>query len=287
MSIAYETSSHAETGVREQIPAGITSMPVRVAHPNYAPDVASRLVEYAQHPAIDVAVGTDAYEKLCEREWRFYDKVYSAAQYMAAQNPGQPVTLMFDVDNTICEGYGDQRVIRPAFPLVVAALAEELGPRLRVGLLTTLHNRDNTLADLCFADVKKELWKPENIISTSTYVAERPVLNQRINGQTEAAQVEGLADIVDPRIVVLTRLHPEQVRYWRDPDGKLEILQQLLATTDGSYVFIDNMPSAGIIRKDHPRLRGVHVGAEMQNKDWPRFPNTWIGHILRASDNLY
>ncbi len=225
-------------------------------------DLAGVYEAFAAQPAIDIRPGTIDFDAMVERENMFYHSVYKAAVEIAQGNSDE-IVLLFDIDQTISEGAGSDKVIRPAFARVIADLDQlpELHGRLRVGLLTNLPMDPNDdLYRLCMADIKPSLVEPTYAISTRRY--RLPEAQARLmSSEDELAKVEELSPLIDPMIVHATKIEALNPHSWRDPDGKLEILQDLLHRTEGTrFVFIDNLVSTLALRADNPRLTGVCVG---------------------------
>ena len=204
------------------------------------------------------------------REWDFFQNVYQLGKRLAEGND-DPITLMFDVDQTIADTDDSGKTfVRPAFPLVVAALREEFGERLRIGILTT---RDETAdQDILFADIEEDAIAKDLIIGTRQYAEDNPhlMLEELATGAVpEELMLEQLEDILRPDVLAAVRDRKLSINSVRDSDGKHEILRDLhFKYPHIRFGFIDNLPSAGVMRTDNAYLYGLWAGREVQDDLW-------------------
>lgn len=213
----------------------------------------SRLLGNPESPFL---YGNPTAEEVREREQQFALKVTLAGIFMAKRNPGI-VTLLPDVDQTFTEDEG--RTIRPAFPYALNLLHQRLKNSLEVGLLTSIpQSRVNEMLPKYFKGVTA-LVNPEFAISSKSREATDPHVVQAL-ADKDLSSVE---KIVDPEIIKGTQEKTLSDIWF---GSKLIILQQLAQQhSDRSFVFIDDLIWAGVIRDDHRQVLGVWVGPEMQN----------------------
>lgn len=244
---------------------GSLAIPAFMA-PEGDPYIAEQIRTYAAR--LTEAIGTEqSYGDVYDREVRFFDKVYDAVMEMSAGH-NDKVRVYFDVDQTLTEGIGQHRVVRPAFSWAIAELHGILGDRLQVGLLTTLKNHNNTY-DMVLADVKPDLVDPSYLLCTREYDFSPKQVSLLACEDNDAERLQSVAHLLDPALVTAAKQDLLEARHWHDPDGKLEILDDQLQLTEQEnirLVFVDNMASAAAIRRDHPRLRGVCVAREVQDE---------------------
>lgn len=200
-------------------------------------------------------------EEVHQREEQFALKVVFAGAIMAARNPGI-VTLLSDVDQTITEDE-EATIIRPAFPFALNALHKVLGDRLECGLLTTLPRESHPeRLPMYFKGVTAKV-NPEFAISSRAAESADPGIQEALDRQ-DFTTVE---EIVDPEIIKGTKEGTIKDFWFR---SKLVVLQRLvLEHPERSFILVDDLIWAGVIKEDHPRAMGVWVGEEMQN-DLPR-----------------
>ena len=200
-----------------------------------------------------------------DKEKRFFTKIYDAAMTMAERSDGT-VTLLFDVDETIVDGPFNNPVVRPAFPAVIKELGETLGDRLEVGLLTTRRQDmlEMELEDPQFlGDVMTHV-NPDFVMSSRQFEKDYPVFEDLIHNNDDEMKIALTEDIVDPEVIEATRNGIVPAHKWYHT--KLAMVQELVNRfPDRSFVLIDDLISAGVIRDDHDRAAGVHVYDEMQN----------------------
>lgn len=172
-------------------------------------------------------------DKALDREMSFFAKVYGAATYMAERFPGT-VTLLFDIDNTLREP--GENLARPAFKLAVNLLGERLGPRLEVGLLTTipLGGLEMERGGPVYLDGVRQSLNTDFFFCSGEYELE--------GGPTDAlAGWNNKGQIVDD----LARKHPEH-----------------------SFVLIDDLKAKHMTQPTSPRAIHVAVTAEIHNDLW-------------------
>lgn len=212
------------------------------------------------------------YEEVCSKEARFFTKVHDAAIEIAERRGGK-VTLLADKDFATVEKLGEEWVMRPAFPIAVDVLTEELGQddngeeRLEVGSLTTrgmAEYREGAplpgYMSKFAASVNRDF-----LLSSRELEQAEPQIDQYRRWKGTIEEKLALVDrIVDPRIIEATRNGNLDIHNWFDT--KLIILQRLVESEenfDRSFVYIEDFIGAEVI--NHPQIAGVHVFREQQN----------------------
>ncbi|HSX05528.1 MAG TPA: hypothetical protein VLF69_03625 [Candidatus Saccharimonadales bacterium] len=226
---------------------------------------------------MDIAPTPDDFDLVCRREWSFFSKVYGNTMQMAEVHDG-PVRVWFDVDYTIRSAEGINGVVRPAYGLLIDALYAQLGDRFQLGLITTLRNTDGQL-DRCLEPqhVRHEAVRERaQVISVHDYVKANNLLEATAGEDPDGPEVErrmfaAISDVVDPNITKAFDADEFPLTFIRELDGKLEAILHWLAQHEGeSAVVVDDTPYTAMLKRDHPRLRGVHVAPEIQELPvWP------------------
>ncbi len=218
-------------------------------------------------------------DELIGKEIAFVDKVLSATMGLAESRSG-PVTILFDVDETIARNvYGENgeitTYVRPGLDVLVKQLEEKLGDRFDIGLLTS-RAESHLLSELespTYTDSIKDRINPEFIFSSRKgspiydheALAEAPLL---VDWQEEATALRAIRKIIRPDLKELgeandfssIELAVERGHWY---DGKLAILQHVAdQNPDRGFVFVDDLPFPASIDPSHNQVRGVSLGKE-------------------------
>jgi hypothetical protein len=237
---------------------------------------------YATQLGVDKVVNPDEFNALCAREWGFYSKVYNAAMKL---RDAPEVVALFDVDDTIADGAYPNLITRPAFPLVVSALDQALGGKLRVGLLTSyiesnIKDEQGRPSLSCLAAVRPEIIEPDLLISTHPH----PGYNNRFYTLTDEQILGNVEGFINPQIIKATREGHLSINSWYDREGKIDILMALSqGHPDTGFLYVDNLPSAGMIQNTD-RVVGLCVGPEMQT--YPAVARARYETILSRADTI-
>lgn len=215
---------------------------------------------------------TEDYGSALTREHAFADRVFAAAHEVEDKASG-PITLLFDVDETIVKKYfgfdadSGTDVVRPALSSLVKALAESLGGRCEIGLLTTrgqAHLEQELRTPTYLAGVVDKV-NPDFVISSRD--GERANHFSDHVYRNHVSFREELGDFLNPGII-----KEDDMDTWRavravtnSPlawDGKkLPILKQLVEEyPDRPFVYVDDAASASVINSEFSdRLATVQV----------------------------
>lgn len=205
--------------------------------------------------------GNDDFREAFQKELRFFEKVYDAATTMGERHHGT-VTVLFDVDETLIEG----ELVRPSFSILARHLHETLGDRVEIGLLTTkpqAHVDEEAISPTYMADLSG-LTNPDFFISSRHWEKSYPHLQTVAYGDDLDAKLAAAGDLIDPAITAETVAGRMSPNTWYHT--KLAILADLAdSCPDRSFIFVDDLASADVIRDDHAQVAGVYVFEEMQN----------------------
>ena len=218
-------------------------------------------------------------DELVEKETRFIDEVLTATAELAESRSG-PITILFDVDDTIAKNvYGEGNevttYVRPGLAILIEQLEESMGDRFDVGLLTSRGESHlaKELALPTYLNAMKDKLNPEFVFSSregsSVYENEGlmdvPLQIYSGYGSNEELALRAIEKIIRPDMKAHGKAGDfESVersvdrRHWYD--AKLAILQHAAdQNPDRGFVFVDDLPFPASIDPSHHQVRGVSV----------------------------
>lgn len=226
---------------------------------------------------LDQSHAPDAEEQVLDREVMFCSEVYGAVEAVAASHDG-PITLLFDVDQTMVEQKEERRdgkrvvvdVVRPGVSAVSEKILRNRALRDRVGegVITSRPADDwNGPNRAAYVKAFSGLGEEEFYISTGDMQRNDERMKYLSRRSTTEEKLEAVRDILDPKVVEKAASGELGPSEWFDI--RMVQLSEMLKDeryADHAFVYVDDLPFAKALRKDNPRLKGVCVSEEVQDE---------------------
>lgn len=204
------------------------------------------------------------------RELKAAQVMIDGGRTLAEQNPGMPVRVLCDNDeSTVCRVWDPSFgfVLRPAMAVVGRVLSGEIKD-FKFGSLTTQPQKhlDAELESPTFTAPIAGLMDRNLVFSsTDSALAETAAHRVPADSASHEAHINSVRRIVSPRIIhrAVVSGHIQKPAEWFD--RKLPMLELISNNNPGVALgYVDNIPPAAVIDPKHPRLRGIFLGTDAQ-----------------------